>query len=115
MSDKGILKITKKATVVEEMFLLCLKNDVRNRHYLEGAITEGCWIDELMTFCSWYLDDVKTKSNSPLINYVLSYETTNQEVHRSSTEKGSKLDDITRAKAHKYVLFNSTSTTSYCE
>ncbi|XP_015162546.1 uncharacterized protein [Solanum tuberosum] len=74
-----------------ERFLLCLKNYVRNRRYPEGAIEEGRWIDELMTFCSWYLDDVETKSNPPLRNYVLS----------------------ARAQAHKYVLFNSTSTTSY--
>ncbi|KAK6789535.1 hypothetical protein RDI58_013335 [Solanum bulbocastanum] len=66
-----------------------------------------------MTFCSWYLDDVETKSNPPLRNDVLSNETTDQEGRRSSREKGFKLDDITRAQAHRYVLFNSTSTTSY--
>ncbi|WMV30384.1 hypothetical protein MTR67_023769 [Solanum verrucosum] len=96
-----------------ERFLLCLKNYVRNRRYLEGAIAEGRWIDELMTFCSWYLDDVETKSNPPLRNDVLSNETTDQDGRRSSREKGFKLDDITRAQAHRYVLFNSTSTTSY--
>ncbi|XP_049407809.1 uncharacterized protein LOC125871254 [Solanum stenotomum] len=96
-----------------ERFLLCLKNYVRNRRYPEGAIAEGRWIDELMTFCSWYLDDVETKSNPPLRNDVLSSETTDQEGRRSSREKGFKLDDITRAQAHRYVLFNSTSTTSY--
>ncbi|KAH0644708.1 hypothetical protein KY284_032592 [Solanum tuberosum] len=96
-----------------ERFLLCLKNYVRNRRYPEGAIAEGRWIDELMTFCSWYLDDVETKSNPPLRNDVLSNETTDQEGRRSSREKGFKLDDITRAQAHRYVLFNSTSTTSY--
>ncbi|KAH0746352.1 hypothetical protein KY285_008009 [Solanum tuberosum] len=64
-------------------------------------------------FCSWYLDDVETKSNPPLRNDVLSNETTDQEGRRSSREKGFKLDDITRAQAHIYVLFNSTSTTSY--
>ncbi|KAH0748291.1 hypothetical protein KY290_027523 [Solanum tuberosum] len=94
-------------------FLLYLKNYVRNRRYPEGAIVEGRWIDELMTFCSWYLDDVETKSNPPLRNDVLSNETIDQEGRRSSREKGFKLDDITCAQAHKYVLFNSTSTTSY--
>ncbi|KAH0784221.1 hypothetical protein KY290_003819 [Solanum tuberosum] len=96
-----------------ERFLLCLKNYVRNRRYPEDAIAEGRWIDELMTFFSWYLDDVETKSNPPLRNDVLSNETTYQEGRRSSREKGFKLDDITRAQAHRYVLFNSTSTTSY--
>ncbi|WMV49962.1 hypothetical protein MTR67_043347, partial [Solanum verrucosum] len=94
-------------------FLLCLKNYVRNRRYPEGAIAEGRWIDELMTFSSWYLDEVETKSNPPLRNDVLSNEKTDQEGRRSSREKEFKLDDITRAQAHKYVLFNSTSTTSY--
>ncbi|XP_049406222.1 uncharacterized protein LOC125869841 [Solanum stenotomum] len=98
-----------------ERFLLCLKNYVRNRRYPEGAIAEGRWIDELMTFCSWYLDDVETKSNPPLRNDVLSNETKDQEGRRSSRAKGFKFDDITRAQAHKYVLFNSTSTTSYRE
>ncbi|WMV13403.1 hypothetical protein MTR67_006788 [Solanum verrucosum] len=96
-----------------ERFLLCLKNYVRNRRYPEGAIAERHWIDELMTFCSWYLDDVETKSNPPLRNDDLSNETTDQEGRRSSREKGFKLDDITRAQADKYVLFNSNSTTSY--
>ncbi|KAH0775373.1 hypothetical protein KY290_012510 [Solanum tuberosum] len=68
-------------------FLLCLKNYVRNRRYPEGAIAEGRWIDELMTFCSWYLDDVETKSNPPLRSDVLSNETTDQEGRRSSREK----------------------------
>ncbi|KAH0661004.1 hypothetical protein KY289_029752 [Solanum tuberosum] len=84
-------------------FLLCLKNYVRNRRYPEGAIVEERWIDELMTFCSWYLDDVETKSNPPLRNDVLSNETTDQEGRRSSREKGFKLDDTTRAQAHRYV------------
>ncbi|WMV58364.1 hypothetical protein MTR67_051749 [Solanum verrucosum] len=96
-----------------ERFLLCLKNYVRNKRYPEGSIAEGHWIDELMTFCSWYLDDVETKSNPPLRNDVLSNETTDQEGRRSSREKGFMLDDITRAQAHIYILFNSTSTTSY--
>jgi len=74
--------------------LLCLKNYVRNRRYPEGAIAEGRWIDELMTFCSWYLDDVETKSNPPLRNDVLSNETTDQEGRRSSREKGFKLDTL---------------------
>ncbi|KAH0650424.1 hypothetical protein KY284_030336, partial [Solanum tuberosum] len=84
-------------------FLLSLKNYVRNRRYPEGAIVEGRWIDELMTFYSWYLDDVETKSNQPLRNDVLSNETIYQEGRPSSREKGFKLDDITRAQGHKYV------------
>ncbi|KAH0730045.1 hypothetical protein KY289_001233 [Solanum tuberosum] len=67
-----------------ERFLLSLKNYVRNRCYLEGAIADGRWIDELMTFFSWYLDDVETKFNRPLRNDVLSNKTTDQEGRPSS-------------------------------
>lgn len=77
-------------------------------------IAKGRWIDELMKFFSWYLDDVGNKSNPSLINDFLSNEMTDLEGHRSCREKGFKLNDITRAQAHINVLFNSTSINSYC-
>lgn len=95
--------------------MLSLKNYVRNRRHPEGSIAEGRWIEECMTFCSRYLDDVETKSNMPYRNNILSNETTNQEGRRSSREKGFNLDDIALAQAHRYVLFNCASTTSYRE
>jgi len=42
-------------------FLLSLKNFVRSRSHPEGCIAEGQWIQEIMTFCSRYLDDVEIK------------------------------------------------------
>ncbi|WMV09095.1 hypothetical protein MTR67_002480, partial [Solanum verrucosum] len=96
-------------------FLLSLKNFVSSRSHPECCIAEGQWIQEIMTFCSRYLDDVETKSNRPLRNNTLSNETMDLEGHRSSKEKGFILDDITHAQAHKHVLFNFASTTPYRE
>ncbi|KAK6781989.1 hypothetical protein RDI58_019785 [Solanum bulbocastanum] len=90
-----LLKEAERELYPRSKFLLCLKNYVRNRCYPEGAIAEGRWIDELMTLYSWHLDDVETKSNPSLRNDVLSNETTDQEGHQSSREKGFKLGDIT--------------------
>ncbi|XP_006367988.2 uncharacterized protein [Solanum tuberosum] len=98
-----------------ERFLLSLKNFVRSRSHPEGCIAEGQWIQEIMTFCSRYLDDVETKSNRPLRNNTLSNETMDLEGRRSSKEKGFILDDITHAQEHKHVLFNAASTTPYRE
>ncbi|KAM3398130.1 hypothetical protein P3S68_001644 [Capsicum galapagoense] len=47
-----------------ERFLCKLKRYVRNKERLEGSIEEGYIIDKCLTFCSMYLDDIKTIFNS---------------------------------------------------
>jgi hypothetical protein len=63
----------------------------------EGSIAEGYIMDELLTFCSRYLDNSPTVQNKPPRHQ--------DESHRAS--KWIKLDMITFEQAHRYVLFNS--------
>lgn len=46
-----------------ERYLRTLKGYVRNKAYPEGSIAEGYILEECMTFCSRFLDDVNTKMN----------------------------------------------------
>ena len=48
-----------------ECFLKKLKKYVRNRARPEGSIVEGCVVDEVLTFCSMYLESVEIKFNRP--------------------------------------------------
>jgi hypothetical protein len=49
---------------VERRLLTC-KRYVRNTARPEGSITEANVIDECLTFCSRYFDDVETRWNRP--------------------------------------------------
>ena len=42
-----------------------LKDYVRNSAKPEGSIAEGFVVDEALTFCSRYFDDVETRFNMP--------------------------------------------------
>ncbi|XLR49971.1 hypothetical protein S83_000643, partial [Arachis hypogaea] len=42
-----------------------LKQYVRNRAQPEGSIAEGYLSEEILTFCSRYLDNVETRINRP--------------------------------------------------
>ncbi|KAM3375774.1 hypothetical protein P3S68_014488 [Capsicum galapagoense] len=44
-------------------FLCKLKSYARNKAQPEGSSAEGYIIDECLTFCSMYLDDIETKFN----------------------------------------------------
>jgi hypothetical protein len=46
-----------------ERYLRTLKGYVRNKAYPEGSIAEGYILEECMTFCSRFLEDVDTKMN----------------------------------------------------
>jgi hypothetical protein len=48
-----------------ERYLRTLKGYVRNKAYPEGSIAEGYILEECMTFCSRFLEDVDTKMNRP--------------------------------------------------
>lgn len=52
-----------------ERYLHTLKLYVRNKARPEGSIAEGYIVDECMTLCSRYLDDVETKFNRLERNY----------------------------------------------
>ncbi|KAM5584839.1 hypothetical protein ABKV19_004279, partial [Rosa sericea] len=84
-------------------FLLTLKEYVRNRAHPEASIAKGYLMEECMTFCGRYLDEVETKSKRPERNY-----DGGTDFGRPLGKKVKvSLDDITRAQAHSYVLANS--------
>jgi hypothetical protein len=56
--------------IKHQMFLLIrylglLKSYVRNRAQPTGSIAEGYLMQEILTFCSRYLDDIETVWNRP--------------------------------------------------
>ncbi|KAG8480938.1 hypothetical protein CXB51_025610 [Gossypium anomalum] len=51
-----------------ERFLCKLKSYCRNKRYPEGSIAKGYLVEECMTFCSRYLEDVETRLNRPSRN-----------------------------------------------
>lgn len=42
-----------------------LKSYVRNKAQPEGSIAEGYLVEEVLTFCSQYLDGIETRINRP--------------------------------------------------
>ncbi|KAL5581538.1 hypothetical protein UlMin_013980 [Ulmus minor] len=48
-----------------ERYLKRLKDYVRNAANPEGSISEGYVVDEALTFCSRYFDDIETRFNRP--------------------------------------------------
>ncbi|KAL5540764.1 hypothetical protein UlMin_044087 [Ulmus minor] len=48
-----------------ERYLKRLKDYVRNAAKPEGSISEGYVVDEALTFCSRYFDDIETRFNRP--------------------------------------------------
>lgn len=42
-----------------------LKSFVRNKAQPEGSIAEGYLVEEFLTFCSRYLDNIETRFNRP--------------------------------------------------
>ncbi|XP_016185865.1 uncharacterized protein LOC107627545 [Arachis ipaensis] len=49
-----------------ERYLGRLKQYVRNRAQVEGSIAEGYSSEEILTFCSRYLDNIETRINRPV-------------------------------------------------
>ena len=83
---------------------------MRNKSRPEGSIAEGYLLEECLTFCSRYLDDVETKLTRPSRN------SSCEEVGRGLGKGRSVyLDPITREQGHRYVLANSDSITPYRE
>ncbi|KAM6597102.1 hypothetical protein CsatA_007626 [Cannabis sativa] len=104
-----------------ERYLSKLKSYVRNRSKPEGCIAEGYLADECLTFCSRYMEGVETKFNCKPRNY------SNLEVNENllpifqmtGRNLGKKyiksLNEDTKVKAHRYVLFNCNVVDSFIE
>ncbi|GLT66501.1 hypothetical protein SLA2020_388620 [Shorea laevis] len=73
------------------------KHTVRNKAAPEGSIAEGYIMDELLTFCSRYLDNAQTVHNKP----------PRHQDESKGASKRIKLDMMTFEQAHRYILFNS--------
>ena len=89
---------------------MTLKKYVRTRSHPEGSIAEGYLAEECLTFCARYLDDVETKLNRPVRNY--------EGAHGQPIPKKGKLvtlDEISLQQAHRYVLANCSTISSYRE
>ena len=88
-----------------------LKDYVRNRAYPEGSITEGYIAEECLTFCSRYLQGVKTVFNrlqwhSDFVENVELYKfLTIERILRKA--ESTVLDQKSIAQAHRYVLLHS--------
>ena len=88
---------------------------MRNPSRPEGSIAEAYLLDECVTFCSRYLDDVETKFNKVGRNDDISDTiNTNFPIFSYQGRPIGKvqcvvLEEEQRIKAHQYVLFNSNS------
>jgi hypothetical protein len=70
---------------------------MHNKASPEGCIAEGYIVEELLTFCSRYLELSQTVFNRPVRNH----DDARGEV------KSFNLDEKSLAQAHRYILINS--------
>ena len=84
---------------------------MHNRAHPEALIANGYIMEECMTFCARYLDDVETKSSRPERNF----EGNDRSGRAAGKGKRFLLDDVTRAQVHIYVLANSNFVTPFKE
>ncbi|KAL5572352.1 hypothetical protein UlMin_021949 [Ulmus minor] len=61
---RSLVNKTISSTIIE-LYLKRLKDYVRNAAKPEGSISEGYVVDEALTFCSRYFDDIETRFNRP--------------------------------------------------
>ncbi|KAL5571521.1 hypothetical protein UlMin_021118 [Ulmus minor] len=95
-----------------ERYLKRLKDYVRNAAKPEGSIAEGYVLDEALTFCSRYFDDVETRFNRPDRNDDGIHPTRQLSVFESQCKPLGKqsyveLDNNDRDNAEFYILNNS--------
>jgi hypothetical protein len=88
---------------------------VRQKGRPEGSIAEGYLMQEILTFCSRYLDDIETKWNRPrLVDDEPNYIHPNARVAELFPQVGKplggfefiKLSSISKLQAHRHVLTN---------
>ena len=67
LPEEAILRrpVYMRWTYIIKCFMKNFKEYVRNRAKPEGSIVERYVVDEALTFCSMYFEDVKTKFNRP--------------------------------------------------
>ena len=93
-------------------FLYKLKDSVRNKAHLEGSITEAYIFIKYLTFCSIYLDDIKTRFNHEGCNPNRKWADIESTLSifkvnvRPISRKKYKYMDIEEHKVHFYVLNN---------
>ncbi|KAL5580234.1 hypothetical protein UlMin_012676 [Ulmus minor] len=95
-----------------ERYLKRLKDYVRNAAKPEGSIAESYVVDEALTFCSRYFNDVETRFNRPDRNDDGMHPTRQLSVFESQCKPLGKqsyveLDNNDRDKAEFYILNNS--------
>ncbi|KAL5544976.1 hypothetical protein UlMin_008760 [Ulmus minor] len=95
-----------------ERYLKRLKDYVRNAAKPEGSIAEGYVVDEALTFCSRYFDDVETRFNRPDRNDDGIHPSRQLSVFKSQCKPLGKqsyveLDNNDRDNAEFYILNNS--------
>ncbi|CAA0830106.1 Unknown protein, partial [Striga hermonthica] len=88
--------------------LMILKSHVRNKAQPEGSITEGYIVNECLTFCSRYLQEVEMTFTRPQRNCD---RVNNEEIYLFSSTgriigkaESVTLDDMSLAQAHRYVM-----------
>ncbi|XP_016170778.1 uncharacterized protein LOC107613333 [Arachis ipaensis] len=97
-----------------ERYLGRLKQYVRNRAQAEGSIVEGYLSEEILTFCSRYLDNIETRINRPARVDDRPVDVTNNTGCNMFPEIGKAsgaishfvLTPMERDQAHRHVLVN---------
>jgi len=99
-----------------------LKSYVRNKAQPKGSIVEGYITEEVLTFCSYYIERMETRINRP--SCVDDY--SNEELSQLSTlfppigrlvsaSSTFQLSTMEKTQAHRYVLFNFPEVNLYIE
>lgn len=101
-----------------ERYMKKLKNFVRNKAKPEGSIAEGYVAEEALSFCSMYLQDVKTAFNRPDRNEDTGIPKRQLSVFQSQCRPTSKnivvlLDERVRKAVEWYVLNNCSEIRAY--
>ncbi|KAL5579091.1 hypothetical protein UlMin_011533 [Ulmus minor] len=101
-----------------ERYLKRLKDYVRNAAKPEGSISEGYVVDEALTFCSRYFDDIETRFNRPDRNDDGIHRTRRLFVFESQCKPMGKQSQVyveknVRDRAEFYILNNSPEIETY--
>ncbi|KAL5577538.1 hypothetical protein UlMin_019237 [Ulmus minor] len=101
-----------------ERYLNRLKDYVINAAKLEGSISEGYVVDEALTFCSRYFDDIETRFNWPDKNDGGIHRTKKLSVFESQCKPMGKHSQVyieknVRDRAELYILNNSLKIETY--
>ncbi|XP_059290366.1 uncharacterized protein LOC132043916 [Lycium ferocissimum] len=96
-----------------ERYLGHCKSYVRNMSQPEGSIAEGYLAEEVLTFCSQYIDGIESRINRPrrVDDYPDDSSTTNSSSIFPPVGKGLGVDTfelspMVKRQAHRYVLLN---------